>query len=76
MNIRLNIRLDIRGRGKTLMVNYSDDAKERAELVKFTAKILEEPLQVRLLSDRVHKLLIDDLRQQKERAGRNYEGRL
>lgn len=76
MDIRLNIRLDIRGRGKTLMANYSNDAKERAELVKFTAKILQEPLQVRLLSDRVHQLLIDDLRQQKERAGRNYEGRL
>jgi hypothetical protein len=74
VDIRLNIRLDIRG--KTLIANYSDDAKERAELVKFTAKILQEPLQVRLLSDRVHKLLIDDLRQQKERAGRNYEGRL
>jgi hypothetical protein len=58
------------------MANHSDESKERAELAKFAAKVLREPLQIRLLSDRVHQLLTDDLRQQKERAGRNYEGRL
>jgi hypothetical protein len=49
---------------------------ERAELAKFAAKVLQEPLQIRLLSDRVYELLTDELRQQKERVGRNYEGRL
>ena len=58
------------------MPNHSEEAKERAELAKFAAKVLQEPLQLRLLSERVHALLSDDLRQQKERAGRNYEGRL
>ncbi|MBD2315534.1 hypothetical protein [Phormidium tenue] len=58
------------------MANHSDEAKERAELAKFAAQVLQEPLQLRLLSERVHELLSNDLRQQKERAGRNYEGRL
>lgn len=51
-----------------------DDRKQ--ELARFAAKILEDSLQIRLLSDRVYELLTDDLRQQKERLGRNYEGRL
>ncbi len=58
------------------MVKHSDELKAKAELAKFAAKILQEPLQMRLLSDRVYELLADDLRQQKERTGRNYEGRL
>jgi hypothetical protein len=58
------------------MANHSDEAKERAELAKFMAQVLREPLQLRLLSEKVHELLSNDLRQQKERAGRNYEGRL
>jgi hypothetical protein len=52
------------------------DGDRKAELARFAAKILEDPLQMRLLSDRVYELLINDLRQQKERFGRNYEGRL
>jgi hypothetical protein len=52
------------------------DDNRKAELATFAAKILEDPLQIRLLSDRVYDLLTDDLRQQKERLGRNYEGRL
>lgn len=58
------------------MGKHSDEPKERAELAKFTAKVLQEPLQIRLLSDRVYELLTNELRQQKERVGRNYEGRL
>jgi hypothetical protein len=58
------------------MAQHSDESKLKAELAKFAARILQEPLQIRLLGDRVHELLSDDLRQQKERAGRNYEGRL
>ncbi len=58
------------------MGKYSDEPKERAELAKVAAKVLQEPLQIRLLSDRVYELLTEDLRQQRERLGRNYEGRL
>jgi hypothetical protein len=58
------------------MGKLSDEPKERAELAKFASKVLQEPLQIRLLSDRVYELLTDELRQQKERVGRNYEGRL
>lgn len=58
------------------MANHSDEAKERAELSKFMAQVLQEPLQLRLLSERVYELLSNELRQQKERVGRNYEGRL
>ncbi len=58
------------------MGKHSDEPKERAELVKLAAKMLDEPLQLRLLSDRVYELLAENLRQQKERLGRNYEGRL
>lgn len=53
-----------------------DNDKKRAELARFAAKVLEEPLRMKLLSDRVYELLTDELRQQKERLGRNYEGRL
>lgn len=70
MDIRLHIH------GKSLMGKLSDEPKERAELAKFASKVLQEPLQIRLLSDRVYELLTDELRQQKERVGRNYEGRL
>jgi hypothetical protein len=58
------------------MGSYSNQSKTHAELAKFVAQILEEPLQIRLLSDRVYEILAEDLRKQKERAGRNYEGRL
>jgi len=58
------------------MANQSDESQKQAELAKFVAKILQEPSQIRLLSDQVYQLLIDDLRSQKERTGRNYEGRL
>ncbi len=58
------------------MGRYSNESKTQAELAKFVAQILEEPLQIRLLSDRVYELLTEDLRKQKERVGRNYEGRL
>ncbi|MEA5476397.1 hypothetical protein VB774_02080 [Pseudanabaena galeata UHCC 0370] len=70
MVIRLHIH------GKSLMGQHSDQPKEEAELAKFAAKVLNEPLQIRLLSDRVYELLTNELRQQKERVGRNYEGRL
>jgi hypothetical protein len=66
----LDIRLHIHS--KSLMGKHSDESK----LAKFASKILQEPLQLRLLSDRVYELLTEDLRQQKERLGRNYEGRL
>lgn len=58
------------------MGKHSAEPKERAELVRLATKVLQEPLQLRLLSDRVYELLTEDLRQQKERLGRNYEGRL
>ncbi|BBC26970.1 hypothetical protein [Pseudanabaena sp. ABRG5-3] len=50
--------------------------RRKAELAKFAAEIVKDPLKLRLLSDRVYDLLTDDLRLQKERIGRNYEGRL
>ena len=53
MDIRLHIH------GKSLMGKLSDEPKERAELAKFAAKVLQEPLQIRLLSDRVYELLTD-----------------
>jgi hypothetical protein len=58
------------------MTNQSSESQKTADLAAFAAKVLLEPSLMRLLSDRVHQLLIDDLRQQKERSGRNYEGRL
>ena len=58
------------------MAERFDKSKERAEIAKFAAKILHEPSQIRLLSDQVYDLLKDEFRQQKERVGRNYEGRL
>jgi hypothetical protein len=58
------------------MTNQSNESQRKTELAEFAARVLREPSQMRLLSDRVHQLLIDDLRQQKERGGRNYEGRL
>jgi hypothetical protein len=58
------------------MPNQSNQSQTKTELAEFAARVLREPLQMRLLSERVHQLLIDDLRQQKERAGKNYEGRL
>lgn len=58
------------------MANHSDKPKDQVELAKFAAKVLHEPAQMRLLSDRVYELLKEDLRQQKERLARNYEGRL
>ncbi len=62
--------------GKSLMGKHSEEPQELAELAKFAAKVLQEPLQIKLLSDRVYELLTNELRQQKERVGRNYEGRL
>jgi len=56
--------------------NEATDESRKAELAKFAAQILQEPLQMRLLSDRVYALLTDELKQQKERVGKNYEGRL
>ncbi len=58
------------------MTNQSSESQKKAELAEVAARILREPSQMRLLSDRVHQLLIDDLRQQKERGGTKYEGRL
>lgn len=55
-------------------VTHND--RRKAELVTFAAEILKDPLKIRLLSDRVYDLLTDDLRLQKERIGRSYEGRL
>ena len=46
------------------------------EVFQVAAKILEDPLHLRLVSDRVYELLLNDLRQQKERSGDNYRGRL
>jgi len=56
--------------------NAATDESRKAELAKFAAQILQEPLQMRLLSDRVYELLTEEVKQQKERLGRNYEGRL
>ena len=58
-----------------MAINF-EDSKQRAEIAKVAAQILQDPLQLRLLCDRIHQLLTDDMRQQKERAGRHYEGRL
>ncbi len=58
--------------------HFSDfkDNTQKEDLAKFASQVLQNPLQIRLLGDRVYHLLINDLRQQKERVGGNYEGRL
>lgn len=52
----------------------SDDQQDRIALTQLAAKVLEDPLLLRQLGDRVYELMRLDLEQQRERS-RNY-GRL
>lgn len=49
----------------------SDDNSDSTTLAELAAKVLEEPLLMQQLSDRVYELMQEDLRQQQERR-RNY----
>ena len=49
--------------------------EDLAKISKVAGKVLQDPLLMRLLSDRVYKLMLEDLRRQQERS-RNYGGRL
>ncbi|MEP0777118.1 hypothetical protein NDI39_05770 [Microcoleus sp. ZQ-A2] len=45
--------------------------EDLAKISKVAGKVLQDPLLMRLLSDRVYKLMLEDLRRQQERS-RNY----
>ncbi|MBD2013022.1 hypothetical protein H6F96_03200 [Microcoleus sp. FACHB-53] len=47
--------------------------EDLAKISKVAGKVLQDPLLMRLLSDRVYKLMLEDLRRQQERS-RNYGG--
>lgn len=49
----------------------SDSQINFKDLCKLAEEILSDPLKMRMLSDRVYQLLLEDLRLQKERS-RNY----
>lgn len=47
--------------------------EDLAQLADAAGKVLQDPLRLRLLSDRVYELMQEDLRRQQERSG-NYRG--
>lgn len=52
----------------------SNDGDERqTAIAKAAAKVMQDPLLMRLLSERVYQLLLEDLQNQRERS-RNYGG--
>jgi hypothetical protein len=54
----------------------SDSQKgDRAALLKTASRVMQDPLLLRRLSDRVYELMLEDLRYQRERS-RNYGSRL
>ena len=54
----------------------SDSQKgDRAALLKTASRVMQDPLLMRRLSDRVYELMLEDLRYQRERS-RNYGSRL
>lgn len=59
----------------TLTINTSHEQEDSNEIVKLAAKVLEDPLLLQMLSDRVYQLMWEDLRNQRERQG-NFGGLL
>ncbi len=55
------------------LVQRDGKAEDLAKISKVAGKVLQDPLMMRLLSDRVYQLLLEDLRRQQERS-RNYGG--
>lgn len=61
--------------GMMAPAQIQSDHNRLADLSAIAAKLLEDPLQVRQLTERVYQLLQSDIRYQRERQGR-YGGRL
>lgn len=57
------------------LVQSKGKAEDLAKISKLAGQVLQDPLRMRLLSDRVYELMLQDLRRQQERS-RNYGGRL
>ncbi len=55
------------------LVQNDGKKEELAKISKAATEVLRDPLQLRLLSDRVYELMLEDLRRQQERS-RNYGG--
>jgi hypothetical protein len=55
------------------LVQNDGKKEELAKISKAAAEVLRDPLRLRLLSDRVYELMLEDLRRQQERS-RNYGG--
>lgn len=56
-------------------IHTTNEQEDRAEISKLAAKVLEDPLLLQILSDRVYQLMLEDLRNQRERHG-NFGGLL
>ncbi|MFB8788172.1 MAG: hypothetical protein U7123_04835 [Potamolinea sp.] len=56
-------------------INTTNEQEDRADLSKLAAKVLEDPMLLQMLSDRVYQLMLEDLRNQRERHG-NFGGLL
>jgi hypothetical protein len=55
------------------LVQSKGKTEDLAKISKVAGKVLQDPLLMRLLSDRVYELMLQDLRRQQERS-RNYGG--
>ncbi|MEW6494900.1 MAG: hypothetical protein AB1589_20625 [Cyanobacteriota bacterium] len=56
------------------LIQSNSPAQEQAALLQTASKVLNDPLLLRQLSDRVYELMLEDLRYQRERS-RNYGSR-
>lgn len=57
------------------LVQSKSKTEDLAKISKVAGQVLQDPLRMRLLSDRVYELMLQDLRRQQERS-RNYGGYL
>lgn len=57
------------------LVQSKSKTEDLVKISQVAGKVLQDPLLMRLLSDRVYKLMLEDIRRQQERS-RNYGGRL
>lgn len=57
------------------LVQTKGETEDLAKISEVAGKVLQDPLLMRLLSDRVYQLLLEDLRRQQERS-RHYGGLL
>lgn len=56
------------------LIQSNCPAQEQAALLQTASKVLNDPILLRQLSDRVYELMLEDLRYQRERS-RNYGSR-